>query len=289
MTDHFICMYASNLAAAVGLNPYKPPHEVLEDMWGRIDPVGFKEALHRNAKKSKEDALQAILDSDEQVATCVAEATAKDHETSSCTTETAQQATAAVSTRADLSKEEKKLVNDHLRSKVFTKYGTDKEDRVYKLLLEKHGLGIKKDPVFRKKKMGDIKGKGWFIGGKVDAVAWDRSQVVEIKNRVRRLFGRVVSYEHAQLQAYMQLLGIDRSTLVECYTGAGGGLDINLFPVDKDQAFWDIKVMPRLTAFLTLLIDLLDNTKVQNGYLNCYREGFVMKLLQKASAELGEH
>lgn len=276
--DSFICFYASNLAAATGMNPYKPPHEVLEDMWSRIDPAGYKAALARNDKKSKEETIQAILESNPGVSACVERAQSTACEDSSQTLTVATTAHKALD-KAEIPAEHKELIKKHVQSNVFTKYGTDKEDRVFQTLLEQHGMKIAKDARFRKKQMGVIKGKPWYIGGKVDAVTSDRSRVVEIKNRVRRLFGRVVDYEHVQLQAYMQLLDIPDSSLVECFTGKDGALDMNVFHVQRDDSFWASKVMTRLTKFAGLLIDLLDNHAIQDGYLGCNREGFMKKFL----------
>jgi hypothetical protein len=267
MANHFICVYASNLAGATGHHKHIKPHVVLEEMWSKIDPTGYTAAFHRNSKKTKEERLQEIFQAGGKLAKHVADATTKQHDTSNGTLNTAKTAIAAMCKMSDLSNDDKILLSEHIQTNVFTKYGTDQEERVYRALIEKHSLAIKKDPVFYRKKMGEINGKAWFIGGKVDAVTQDRSQVVEIKNRVGELKKIVRSYELVQLQCYMQLLGIDHSTLAECYTAPDGSMHIDTSLVEKDQQFWDSQVMPRITAFIALLIDLLHAVTVQNGYL----------------------
>lgn len=61
-----VTIRASDVAAAVGLNPYRPPSEVLNEMWLRTNP----ETFHKNKKKTRqqeqEEALQKFTYKEKQ-------------------------------------------------------------------------------------------------------------------------------------------------------------------------------------------------------------------------------
>jgi len=62
-----------------------------------------------------------------------------------------------------------------------------------------------------KKTMSDF-----IVYGKVDGIQED-DQIIEHKQRMNRLFGRIVEREKIQLYVYMYLTGITKATLVETY------------------------------------------------------------------------
>lgn len=270
--QRFLCVYASNLAACVGMNKYKPPHEALEDAWRRIDGEGYRAAFERNPDVvTREETVRRALDDNAALAEAVGAATTAKNSSSTAAVGTAADAMVAIDAAVkdmSLPPETARLVKEHAQSRVFTRFGTSREDAVYRELADTMGMDIRKHAAFHKRKMGETPGgEPWFIGGKVDAVTADRSRVVEIKNRVRRLFGTVVEYERVQLQTYMQLLDIRHATLAECLTPKEDEMKINVIHVDRDQDFWDREVMPRLERFVSLLADVLDDPDVQDEYV----------------------
>ena len=280
MATPFLCVRASELAEAIGRQKHTEPYQALERIWRRLDNAGYTQAYRRNSKQTEEEKVQAIFEANPQVAEIFATADVTQIDNSHSTITTAGDAINAVCARSELSTEDKLMLSERIQKRIVTNYGTVQEDVVYSELKEKHGLDIKKDNTFYKKNMGEIQGKSWFIGGRVDAVTCDRSQVVEIKNRVGELKNRVRRHDHVQVQCYMQLLGMDLSTLAECYTSSDGTLSINIFKIKKDQSFWESTVVPRITNFMALLVELLDNTKLQDAYLNCDREEFVNQVIR---------
>lgn len=87
-------------------------------------------------------------------------------------------------------------------------------------------------------------GSHFAVGGRVDGIRGDR--VVEVKNRARRLFRRVPDYEYVQVQAYMQALTASGRpcSLTELTQRCGD--DASTAEVERDDAFWEEEVMPRL-------------------------------------------
>jgi hypothetical protein len=42
-----VCLYASNIAACIGKNPYTRPHQALEDMWIKQFPQSYQRAVSK--------------------------------------------------------------------------------------------------------------------------------------------------------------------------------------------------------------------------------------------------
>lgn len=57
----------------------------------------------------------------------------------------------------------------------------------------------------------------WIIVGKIDGLTNDK-ELIEVKNRQKCLFHNVRDYEKCQLQAYLDMLGVDIGYLVEVIT-----------------------------------------------------------------------
>jgi hypothetical protein len=263
--NRFVCVYASNLAACIGMNRYKGAHEAMEDMWQKLDASGFRAAFARNARQTKKDALDAALKTNVKVIEAVAGALQADNASSSETVGVTDRVNAIIDEQK-LAPETTKLIKEHTQSRVFTKYGSNREDVVYEEL-RRQGLDIQKNPAFLKKQMGRIGDDVWYLGGKIDAMTKDRTRVVEIKNRVRRLFGTVVEYEHVQLQSYMQLLNVQHASLAECFTPKDLVMQINVMNIDRDDAWWESVIMPKLTKFVTLVLELVDDADAQDLYV----------------------
>ena len=95
-------------------------------------------------------------------------------------------------------------------SKFNTNYGTRKEDVVAASYEELTGMNIEKPD---KRYIWDIL-PGFKGVGKFDGFAEDGT-LVEIKNRVRKLFGVVREYENVQVHVYMKMCDASGAHLVE--------------------------------------------------------------------------
>ena len=264
----FVCVHASSLAACIGANRYKPRHEALEEMWKRLDPAGYDAAFARNRVLTRERVIAKVLRDNEQIATAVAEAAMRDHASSTAAESTAETAKTAIDAAAKhLPEAEAKIVKDHVQSRVFTRFGTARENDVFAKLADM-GVAAHKHSGFLKKQMGTVRDEPWFLGGKIDAISDDRTTVVEIKNRVRRLFRTVPEYERVQLESYMHLLDLDRALLVECFTSLDARMDINVMEVARDPERWDSTIVPALSEFVRTLFGLLDDAAVQDAYVS---------------------
>lgn len=110
-------------------------------------------------------------------------------------------------------------------TKMNTNFGTRKEDTVAEMYEAQTG-----DKVYKPNKRYDWEiVPGFKVVGKFDGFT-DSGKLVEIKNRVRRLFGEVKEYESVQVHVYMKMANVDTAHLVERFEDK-----INIFDVFKDD------------------------------------------------------
>lgn len=293
MAAPFVCVYASQLAACIGAHRHKKPHEALEAMWQRIDPAGFRAAMARNGVISAEEAARAAIEANTHVRDLV-EAASEARDTS---VEVARHYEVASRSLASLVEgEELEAIGDILRQAAYTAYGTARESRVLQRVRDL-GVACHEDPAFHKKAEGTLAlphgDCPWYIGGRVDAVSDDRTLVIEIKNRVNRLFCRVPEYERVQVQAYMHLLDIDRAMLVECLTTPPAepdrdpGMHLHVTHIPRDREYWDAEVAPRLRTFVEFLARVLHDTALQDKYMRSARKSAMIRAAYPGASRRG--
>lgn len=265
MMSKRIIVYASQIAACIGKNRYKNPHEALETTWKRIDPEGYRKACARVNFVDSDERLASLMRQNPGVKHVVDEAAAAKPGTSTDTVT----ALNAMAVPEALGEVDAKLVKDALREKMYTGYGTRTEESVFETLQRELVFDIRKEQSFLMKSLGVYRGIEWCIGGRIDAVSTDGKTVVEIKNRVNRLFEKAPEYENVQVQSYMQLVPTAESgLLVECLRRGQDKAVIGLIPVDKDDAMWNEVIFPRLKTFCEYLIDLLLDAEAQDVHMH---------------------
>ena len=154
-----------------------------------------------------------------------------------------------------------------LRNAAHTTFGTKEEgsavaayekarDDNEKVLLDSRFI---KMPIYQ-----DIsKNELWYVGGKIDGYLKDGT-LIEVKNRMYRFFNRVRNYENAQIQTYLQILGMKNAHLVESLK-TGNEADINVLPVERNDDYWFYFVLPHLLGFIKFFHMFL-----RDDYLKCY-------------------
>ena len=282
----FLCLYASQVAAAVRQNRYKKPAQALLEAWQRVDEAGYRAALARNACEDKDDRLQALSTKHPTVAAALAQSL-DEAPADAGEVQVALQAVTTAAKQAPLSAEDANTVKEALRTNLFTEYGTRREASVVDMLNEQRGMGITPDPGFHKVQLGEVRGEPWFIGGKVDGLrqAHGGLQVVEVKNRVNRLFHGVPPYENVQCQAYMRLVDAASCLLVQCYRpDPDSEPQIQVHRIARDEAAWTGDLVPRMAAFMTALVALLDEPDRQDALLKSGAQGRLVDTWLRAAS-----
>jgi len=243
-------LHASQLAACVDMHPYQPVSEAFEKVWKRTYPESFSAAYARNDKKTDDLILRDFIATSPAARGLIASAETP-RETAGAVARNLVNTTDMV---ADLPTDAatKKLVRDQLRKSCYTSYGIARESAVLEKLRAELVFGLKTDDSFKCADFPGDSGTVVRIGGRLDAMSDDGAVVVEIKNRVNRLFGKVVEYENVQIQAYIRIIGAESGLLVENITLPDGSMSTATHFVPKDDDLW-ARVVNRAGKFMECL------------------------------------
>jgi hypothetical protein len=293
----FVCIYASQVAMCIGANRHKKINDAVDIMWQRCDAPGFRAALARNRVRTEDELAQDIIEKNSEVRELV-DLTLKTPCASSDEVAKQYDEVARELRAVPLPEDDRRLVDDVLKRNLYTGYGNMHESRVLDYVRDTLGIRCHEDPAFYKVQQGVCSGAWgsapWYVGGKIDAIDDDRTLLIEIKNRVNRLFYRVPFYEQVQVQAYLHILDLQRGVLVECLKSSGGpapadraaGADrapkqpppgddpplaVNVIPIRRDRELWDRDIMPKLHGFVDFLSRLLCDQGLQDRYLQSKR------------------
>ena len=120
----------------------------------------------------------------------------------------------------DLTEIQKEDIFKELKSKIYRSYGTVSEEKTSKQIIKETSKKIVKDNKFYKLEIYKTDNIKFIICGQTDRIEYneDGSKVlIEIKNRMNRLFKYVPKYELVQIQIYLRLIGLENAKLVEQY------------------------------------------------------------------------
>lgn len=265
----YICMYASQVAMCIGSNRHKKASDAVLLMWQRVAPASFCDAIRRNNLKTDEDVLNSLMQAHGNIKALVD----KSLTTTNSSSEVASSYDGAVHElqSTELGEQEKELVTCVLKKNLYTGYGTRAEPEMLRHVQDVLRIPCHPDPSFYKKCMGEVDGVPWYVGGKIDALSDDGELLIEIKNRVNRLFYRAPVYEVVQVQTYLELLGVQQGALVECLKSDVTKVHTNVIPIARDKVFWEREVVPKLHKFVTFFLRLLKDTGVQDAFLKSKR------------------
>lgn len=235
-----VVIKASDVAAVIGLNPYKPASEVRDELWKKNWPDTF-------TGRTKRDLAEAALGRSAASRKVLAEALAVRAANSSEAQANFEAARAKIEADATLSAEDRTTLTEHLRSKCYTTHGTRSEDKTAAKVETDTGATLLKDNAFYNLTVLEMDDVNFVITGKVDRieVAPDGSRtLVEIKNRTRGFFRSLREYENIQVQVYLQMLGLTKAKLVEQYNSA-----TNTIEVSRDEELWTNVIWPGVQKF----------------------------------------
>lgn len=265
---YYVCVYASQVAMCIGANRHKKPSDAVHLMWQRIDPGSYADAMRRNNMQTDEDLLAALVRAHDKVRAVVG----KSHAPAATSLEVSSCYQGALLELGDvaLGPKEKQLVDSAVRKNLYTTYGTRAEAEMMQHIRDFMRIPCHADPAFHKRHMGDIDGVPWFVGGKIDAMSDDGALLIEIKNRVNRLFYHAPSYEAVQVQTYLELLDMQHGVLVECLKGEHG-VQTNAIPIARNRVLWKHEVVPKLARFVAFVLRLLRDPRLQDAFLTSKR------------------
>jgi hypothetical protein len=267
-------IYASDLAAAIGRHPYKTVVETIKKIWRSHDPTVYAAALARN-KITEAQTVEQYMNyfyTKQSTSTCyqppnimVATQIPNIYEVEPDQIDVTALVNQLTVCCPQFSRNE-------ITGYVYCEFGRQQEARTRQLYAEQTGIAISKDNKLYKKiftirpnvdptRFGPTDGHNLFsISGICDGMAADDS-LIEIKNRISRIYGRVQSHERIQMYTYLALMGRHRCTLVQQYKN-----DIVAEYVYFNKGSWT-KILNEAREFARLINYIRTNSAAQDALL----------------------
>ena len=106
-----------------------------------------------------------------------------------------------------------------------------------------------------KRKLND----NWYVGGKVDGIT-DNNEIIEIKNRMYKLFFKLRDYEKTQVYGYLYIFNTQKAILLEKLKKKTDS-KINIIEIEyKDVIFEHIKSkLMKFCVFFDHFLNLIFN------------------------------
>ena len=248
-----ICIYASDLAVITGHNTYQTLDELMYKLWERNFRSDYMECItsiqsegQEVVQETKQDYIQRITkeynieDAEKMMEECLKAADVKELETK-------QQK--ILTSLKDIPKHERKLLKECIKSETNTNFGTRNENIGLNEYKNQTGENVKQLDRFFKKSLYKTKRHLWSLGGRIDGINETEDTIIEIKNRVKRLFYNLRDYEKIQVYAYMYILNVNDSRLVECYK-EGKTCDINIIDIPYEISYWKTEIDTKIQRFI---------------------------------------
>lgn len=249
-----VYIFASEVAACIDKNPYKSKNEAFMNVLRRMDSDLHERVARETQYEDDAMVLQRVLASKPEQAEAI-ERRARQTDDRRDVEQVVRECVQQVVSTAETTEYEKQKIERAIRSAAQTSVGTKREGGVLGAVNEmlRGEVGFVPDARLYKRRMGTHKGREWYLCGRVDGLSDDRTVVLEIKNRMRRLFGRVVEYEKIQMMCYQAMVDARRGLLAEALDPEHVGLHW----IDFDEAEWK-EVTAQLGLFAVDVIDALD-------------------------------
>ena len=236
-----VTISASDVAACIGKNPYKSPDEIRTKILAKYgaDKTVKTEDQHVETLLATHTEAQSLMTSIAESAGVASAASVRQH-----VKEKLQ------SLQVDCTVEERKQIEKYMYSKAATIHGTKTEDRTADCL----GANVARDDTFYTYPLATFEHVRFQIVGKIDRMKTEADgskTIIEIKNRVRGLFGKVKEYEEIQVQTYMQLVGVERAQLIEQDQSTK---KINSYNLVRDREWW-AEMEQELIAFCEMCVE----------------------------------
>ena len=251
--------FGSQISGLVGSNPFDSQTKSILQVWKKHCPDAVEAAYKRlqNVGQLEEDrppVLETIINADEKIKTELTTAIASEDQV------VRQQAVQGVvdhivGTRKDVSIVHVEDLISQVKSHVNTARGIRDEEKGVEMYStnEHKKVGERNSKFYKSYLYASWKGRKvkYMIGGRVDGITED-GILLEVKNRQRRLLGRVPDHENVQIQIYMYLLGITECHLVECYKTT----------TQKHIVYYDNELVTSILEELERVALLLDHLSV---------------------------
>lgn len=247
----------TDLASLCGMDHYNNHNKSICKIWKQLYPADYAQveavvrargdacSVDSNVKKLA--ALQKKSGTKLRVTDKVSTINQKRHSSSNTLNENQSAVAAEIKDCSKLTEEQKKQMVSLMNSATNVVYGTRNEGRGIDAFTNITGKEIQAKQTklsyrFHTDTLTDDQIVEWHITGKYDGLTTD-NEVVEVKNRQKRLFNEIRDYEMCQLQTYLHILKSDKGYLVEVLGGKKGEENqVNILNTTRQHDYYELVI-----------------------------------------------
>jgi hypothetical protein len=217
-----IVFRASEVAAVIGKNPFTSRPRALAEAWKRYSPESFDASrlLHTHDDDEEYPIDHAVVD---QLVQC------------------ADDPTVVVDALLAHTSSSPSPCHRATREAVYTEFGRRREASCLEKSRTMSGIQWISPCDPKTVWLGHVQNIPFGVCGVADGISPDGDEILEIKNRMKKLHCRVPAHEYIQIQSYVRLYGAEKARLVEFFGNAHS--TIKIF---RDDAAWDDVITPGL-------------------------------------------
>jgi hypothetical protein len=253
----------SQIAIITGDNQYKTKSDFLIEFWQKYDKKDYE-----NCSKS----IGFIKENDKEIIEKIATKNNINisQELKSCTKTTnlndfSNIKKEILSKVNDLNETEKKEIIKSIDNVTNTKFGIKNENDVTKLYETMTNTIITKDNRYHKKNIYHYDFLSISIGGKIDGINNMNHCIIEVKNRINKLFYTLRDYEKVQIMCYMHLFESSKGHLVEALKKKNE-TEINIIEVTYDEKYME-HILSKIIVFGNFFYDFYYDKKLKKDFL----------------------
>ena len=264
----FIC--ASDLAVITGHNPYKQKDEIILKYWKKHyknDYLKCVQDLEKNniPLKLQENHFECINRISKEHNLNIQSDISKCLNTKNIDDLNKNRENLLKKSLDKIPEKQKAKFQESIDRMAFTNFGIKYENNGMEIYKKKTKNHVIIDRTYYKSDLFHIEYEDeideWFIGGKVDGIAYNSKNekiIVEIKNRVKGLFNSLRDYEKVQCYAYMYVLDIHKIHLAETLKSNKSNA-MNIIEIDFDLKFWEKSIEKKIEEFVDDFYNFLEN------------------------------
>lgn len=249
----------SYISIITGDNIYQKKRDFLIQFWKKTDPEDFKTycELTKFQIKNEFEKIQEIskknnINVQSELTKCIQSKNIED---------LTQKKEKILEKVKDLSKEDQKKITDSILNVSNTNFGIKNETNVLNVYQNCTHTNIVKDDKYKTKQIYDCKDYKIILGGKIDGINVEDGTIIEIKNRMKRLFHELRSYEKVQLMCYLHIFEASKGHLVEALKKEKN-VDINIIECLYDKEYME-SILIDIKQFIDFYRIFMTNHKMK--------------------------
>lgn len=207
-----IILFVTDLAVILGYNKYQHISDVFLKLYQKSYPTKYKSLIDTMEKQGYK--LEPVITNEETIKNNGLDISKCLNSANQTELNKEKKALLNAAKEKEISEKDKEALKEAINRVSNTNFGINNETPIIEIYCKDYNKKLIEPKGFVKKKI-ETNGKiEWHIGGKVDGITEDKI-LVEVKNRVSKLFKELRSYERVQIQAYMYIFDLSIANLVE--------------------------------------------------------------------------